>query len=182
MTLTERPYAHLGEQIDHLMHALALAKGWRMKRATQEVFDRAGYDGSTIYRWRQGRLRPPDETLEVLARLGNEHAGLDRFWGTNLLKAARYPDIEHLLDEIWGAKEIRSILNNLPALERTVFVGRQRELARLLELLSPDHAAHLISVDGIGGVGKTTLVLEAAFNFMDEAITEYRRLGAYGHY
>jgi LuxR family glucitol operon transcriptional activator len=57
----------------------------------------------------------------------------------------------------------RPILQNLPAPTCTAFIGRTKELARLLELLSPDHAAHLISVDGIGGVGKTTFVLEAAY-------------------
>jgi hypothetical protein len=57
----------------------------------------------------------------------------------------------------------RRILHNLPAPTCTTFVGRTEELTRLLELLSPHHAAHLISVDGIGGVGKTTFVLEAAY-------------------
>jgi LuxR family glucitol operon transcriptional activator len=42
------------------------------------------------------------------------------------------------------------------------FIGQQEPLAQLLEQLSLDHPAHLISVEGIGGVGKTTLVLEAA--------------------
>lgn len=56
-----------------------------------------------------------------------------------------------------------SIYQNLPHQDCTAFIGRQEELNRLLELLSFDHSAHLISVDGIGGVGKTTLVLEAAY-------------------
>ncbi len=55
------------------------------------------------------------------------------------------------------------IYQNLPHQDCTAFIGRQEELNRLLELLSVDHSAHLISVDGIGGVGKTTLVLEAAY-------------------
>lgn len=56
----------------------------------------------------------------------------------------------------------RHILENLPKRECTTFIGRQQELARLLKLLQKEHSANLISVDGIGGVGKTTLVLEAA--------------------
>lgn len=55
------------------------------------------------------------------------------------------------------------IYQNLPHQDCTAFIGRQEELTRLLELLCVDHSAHLISVDGIGGVGKTTLVLEAAY-------------------
>ncbi len=54
------------------------------------------------------------------------------------------------------------IYENLPRRECTTFIGRRQELARLLQLLSFEKAANLISVDGVGGVGKTTLVLEAA--------------------
>ncbi|BDA72787.1 ECF subfamily RNA polymerase sigma-24 factor [Calothrix sp. PCC 7716] len=57
----------------------------------------------------------------------------------------------------------KQLRHNLPAHSCTNFIGREEEIARLLELLSTRHAAHLVSVDGIGGVGKTTLVLEAAY-------------------
>ncbi|MEO1560517.1 MAG: NB-ARC domain-containing protein [Cyanobacteria bacterium J06632_19] len=59
--------------------------------------------------------------------------------------------------------QISPILQNLPAREYATFVGRDREVARLMELLSYGHSAHLISVDGIGGVGKTTMVVEVAY-------------------
>jgi LuxR family glucitol operon transcriptional activator len=55
------------------------------------------------------------------------------------------------------------IVQNLPARGYSTFIGRDRELARLMELLDYGHSAHLISVDGIGGVGKTTLVIEVAY-------------------
>lgn len=67
------------------------------------------------------------------------------------------------------------IYENLPNRECTRFIGRQEELTRLLELLSFDHSAHLISVDGIGGVGKTTLVLEAAYRCLEASRDELNR-------
>src|SRR3989454_5802072 len=50
--------------------------------------------------------------------------------------------------------------SNLP-IQRTVFVGRDRELAAVKELLlRPD--VHLVTLTGAGGIGKTRLGLQAA--------------------
>jgi LuxR family glucitol operon transcriptional activator len=59
------------------------------------------------------------------------------------------------------------INENLPNRECSAFIGRQKEMARLLQVLSFDHSAHLISIDGIGGVGKSTLVVEAAYRCLE---------------
>ncbi|BAY29198.1 hypothetical protein NIES2107_10390 [Nostoc carneum NIES-2107] len=56
----------------------------------------------------------------------------------------------------------RLIPHNLPSPTYTEFIGREQEMNTLLERLSPHHGAHMITVHGIGGVGKTALVLEAA--------------------
>lgn len=48
--------------------------------------------------------------------------------------------------------------NNLPILT-TSFVGRETELAELAELV---HGAHLVTVTGVGGAGKTRLALHIA--------------------
>jgi len=57
------------------------------------------------------------------------------------------------------------ILHNLPL--RPFFVGRQRELRLLHEYLNPEERVALISVDGIGGIGKTTLVQEIAHQMVE---------------
>lgn len=53
--------------------------------------------------------------------------------------------------------------DNLPVRYHTALIGREKEMAQLLELLSHDTRASRISVEGIGGAGKTSLVLEAAY-------------------
>lgn len=163
MSHAKRRYVLFGEKMDYLIQSLALENRWEIGGAVSEVAMRTGYAESTIYRWRQGRLCPPNDTLEILAHIGKEDANLDRRWGKSMLKSARHPTPIRLVNTIWGAKNIQPIPENLPRPAHTVFVGRQEEMRHLLELLSPDRAAHLISVDGIGGVGKTALVLEAAY-------------------
>lgn len=61
-----------------------------------------------------------------------------------------------------GTRQPIPSLSSLPRYHKD-FIGQQEPLAQLLEQLSCDRPAHLISVEGIGGVGKTTLVLEAAY-------------------
>ena len=52
---------------------------------------------------------------------------------------------------------------NLPG-QLTRFIGRERELAEILQLLS---VARLVTVTGPGGVGKTSLALQAASKVYD---------------
>jgi LuxR family glucitol operon transcriptional activator len=55
---------------------------------------------------------------------------------------------------------------NLPA-QYPEFIGRQQELSDIMKFLSPNHGSNVITVDGIGGVGKTALVLEAAYRCLE---------------
>ena len=56
--------------------------------------------------------------------------------------------------------------NNLPE-QSTPFVGRKRELNRLKKMLgSPEH--RLVTVMGMGGMGKTRLAIQAASDLLDD--------------
>ncbi|MEA5470047.1 NB-ARC domain-containing protein [Spirulina sp. 06S082] len=52
--------------------------------------------------------------------------------------------------------------HNLPARDRAVFVGRTKELKQLLDFLAAHNPIHRISIEGMAGVGKTTLMMEVA--------------------
>src|SRR5215213_148587 len=58
--------------------------------------------------------------------------------------------------------------HNLPPRDYEQFIGRQPELAELRRLLGPRSRAFVITVDGIGGIGKSALVLESAYAFVDQ--------------
>jgi Trypsin-like peptidase domain len=54
-------------------------------------------------------------------------------------------------------------LCNLPKREYRNFVGREPEIKKLLEYISPTYRQHIIVVDGIAGIGKTALVIKSAY-------------------
>jgi tetratricopeptide (TPR) repeat protein len=59
--------------------------------------------------------------------------------------------------------------HNLPQRPYTHFIGREAELQKLTQLLLPyPRSRHfLVTLDGIGGVGKSALALETAYNYRD---------------
>src|SRR5579883_1967236 len=162
MARREARYPRSGKLIDRLVRSVAAAKGWSMMQTMRYIGERTHFSPDMIHRWRQGHYCPLPGTLEILIRVGREDAGLPREWGESLLNSAHYANATNFVNQVWGPKTIRSIPCNLPPRDCTDLIGRQAEVARLLELLSPQHAAPLITVDGIGGVGKTALVLDVA--------------------
>jgi LuxR family glucitol operon transcriptional activator len=66
--------------------------------------------------------------------------------------------------------------DNLPTRNYTNLIGRETELTQLRELLSPSNRKSRIVVGGIGGIGKTSLVLEAAYSCLEEDEASSRQI------
>jgi tetratricopeptide (TPR) repeat protein len=66
-----------------------------------------------------------------------------------------------------GAETIRpKVFHNLPHPDYGRFIGRESELQKLRELLSPKSRHFVITIDGIGGIGKSALALEIAHRYL----------------
>src|SRR6266545_4187641 len=72
--------------------------------------------------------------------------------------------------------------HNLPPRDYERFVGRQKELADVHRLLQPypKSRAYVVTIDGIGGIGKSSLALEIAWDFIDRYadLSDYDRFEA----
>lgn len=67
-------------------------------------------------------------------------------------------------------------LHNLPQPDYQNFIGREKEIAEIVRTLQPyPHSQHpAISIDGIGGIGKSALALEIALRYL----YRYKQLSA----
>lgn len=61
-----------------------------------------------------------------------------------------------------------SIPNNLP--RRAPFFGREQEMGYVLRALSPEDRTWGVLIDGIGGIGKTALAIEAAYHCKERGL------------
>jgi predicted ATPase len=142
----------------------------RARRTQREVAIAVGYSEAQISRLEQNK-RPPDLTAltalfipalyiedepEIVARLielAAQARGVEFPQGVVTFSRSTRKEV---LEDVRSVED--NILNNLP-LQLTSFVGREREIAEIKNLLGK---ARLITLTGSGGCGKTRLALETA--------------------
>jgi LuxR family glucitol operon transcriptional activator len=158
----------INERFAYLLSEGIRSVALRMKRPVRDVevelANVFGYTAFTIHRWRRGNVPRDSNQVMTLIKYCAQYGRLNIQWGRSLLLQTNYPHLEALLADIWPHDNDRgtAIIENLPEIPHKKLIGREGELKNLLSLLSADNGAHFISVSGLGGVGKTALVLEAA--------------------
>lgn len=114
--------------------------------------------------WGKGYVPGDLQIVDFLAEVGARRARLPTEWLDRFLKAAGYSEAlrRERMRALYGQDEMPLPHHpfNLPA-RRGDFLGRQTELELVLEALSLGWPVSLI--EGMAGIGKTTLALEVAY-------------------
>ena len=66
--------------------------------------------------------------------------------------------------------EKSNVLANLP--RRPYFVGREQEIRTILQSLQPNSRTFIVGIEGIGGVGKSTLATEVSYRCIEDDLFE----------
>ena len=71
-----------------------------------------------------------------------------------------------------NAREVEksNVLANLP--RRPYFVGREQEIRTILQSLQPNSRTFIVGIEGIGGVGKSTLATEVSYRCIENDLFE----------
>lgn len=83
---------------------------------------------------------------------------------------ARYSKQIEALTSGGREREKNQLLANLP--RRPYFVGREQELKAILQSLHPNSRTFIVGIEGIGGVGKSTLAIEVAYRCVENDLFE----------
>ena len=132
---------------------------------------------AAVEKWKRRSVPQEEESIERLARWGVKKAGMNRAWLVAFLRAAEFYDDGTLEEAFFGRapRALPVVRDNLPPL-RSDFIGRTEEIGRVREGLAMPHP--LISIEGIGGVGKSTLALKVARMCQSGEINNYAIGGA----
>lgn len=136
------------------------------------IMDELGYaigrdDGGPIIYWRRGNIPSKYEELELLVREIVKRGKCDKNWLERILFYAGYSS-ESLCNELFPSEKSdergRGVI--LPYKGYWRLVGRNRVVGEILFYFKKDNHT-IVSLDGVGGVGKSAIAVEVAHRCFD---------------
>jgi tetratricopeptide (TPR) repeat protein len=110
------------------------------------------------------------DTREDVGAYCEQHDLAYEFWALTELdmRVKQYPDLLGEFFDLQALPKQPKVYHNLPQPDYGTFIGREEELAQVNRILRPyPHSQHaLVTIDGIGGIGKSALALEVAHRYL----------------
>jgi tetratricopeptide (TPR) repeat protein len=153
--------------------SVARRKSWTKAAIEWEVAEALGYSNHTVIRWQRGYVPARIEDVEFIVEYCFKQGRMDQFWARALLQSAHYPNVDAYLDKLdppLPKPSSSSELQYLPA--RIDLLGRHEDLERVR--MGLDSRFPLLSIEGLPGVGKTTLAIEVAYRALRGGAWELR--------
>jgi tetratricopeptide (TPR) repeat protein len=157
------PNERFGRLLNEGIFSVTKRQGKNKRFIESEIAQELGFAVHTVERWQRGHVPNEPEHVAFLVRYCVTYGRVGRSLAESILIQARYPDREKLLKELFPSSEdppgyfFPRVYQNLPP-QFGAFLGREADMARVLEGLASRWP--LISIEGIGGVGKTSLAIE----------------------
>ncbi len=94
----------------------------------------------------------------------------DRKVNVNLDQGNYFENVEGnvILQTAERFDQITGIPNNLPLFKSNYFVGRDKDLEKLHQLLQQTKTVAISAISGMGGIGKTELAIQYALKYLEE--------------
>lgn len=147
--------------------SIANRQNKKVRAVEEEIGEALHVSYHTVQRWKRGYVPNDMERLEFLVEYCRKYGRVDRAWALRFLTQARHPAAQVVIERTFppaspqnGERELPRVRHNLPP-RYGQFVGREAEVTRVLEWVENSRWP-LAAVEGMGGIGKTSLAIEAA--------------------
>jgi hypothetical protein len=115
----------------------------------------------------QPEAKQPDAANSITNVSGGVNANAEQInVGADVVGRDKIVHIERYYASGEAAPNKPKVYHNLPQPDYGQFIGREEELKRVHELLSPNSRHFVVTIDGIGGIGKSALALEVAHRYL----------------
>ncbi len=147
--------------------SIANRQSKKVRAIEEEIGESLHVSYHTVQRWKRGFVPNDMERLEFLVGYCQQYGRVDRRWAHRFLTQARHPAPEAVVERAFTdeagetkTKDVPRVRHNLPP-RYGEFIGREAEVARVLEWVKTSRWP-LASIEGMGGIGKTSLAIETA--------------------